>query len=71
MIRNGHHGLVSDRFHADSESRTMLTLHDGRIPDALPDIAFFHLVRLIAFADLLDPARLRDRRSKASVASNL
>jgi hypothetical protein len=67
MIRNGHHGFVSDRFHNDIGDRAMLILHDGRIPDALPDLAFFHLVRLIAFADLLDPGRLHHRRPKPDV----
>ncbi len=67
MIRNGHHGFVSDRFHRDIDDRAMLTLHDGHLPDALPDLAFFHLVRLIAFADLLDPGRLYPRRPNQSV----
>jgi hypothetical protein len=62
MIRNGHHGYVSEKFHADFEDRTMLMIHDGEIPAALPDLAYFHLVRLIAFAVLLDPQRLRSRR---------
>ena len=62
LIRNGHHGYVSVKFQAESANRALLTLHDGRIPEALPDLAFFQLVRLIAFADLLDPKRLRTRR---------
>lgn len=63
LIRNGHHGYVSAKFHSDSDDRALLTVHDGRIPDGLPDLAFFHLVRMIAFSDLLDPQRLRARRA--------
>jgi len=59
MIRNGHHGFVSAGFKARPRDRALLTLHDGKIPDALPDLAFFQLVRLLAYPWLLDPARLR------------
>jgi len=68
LIRNGHHGYVSNKFHSSSSDRAMLTLHDGRIPDALPDLAFFHLVRMIAFSDLLDPQRLRTRRAARAMS---
>ena len=58
VMRNGHHGYV----HTDKDEQRLLTLHDGRIPNALPDLAFLHLLGLFAFPVRLDPARLLGRR---------
>jgi hypothetical protein len=46
----------------DARFLSLLVAHEGDVPAAVWDIAFFHLVRLIANPDLILPSALRHQK---------
>lgn len=54
VLRNSHHGFDRDQ---SLQTRDLLAIHDGRFPAALPDLAWFFLLYLLAFPEAIRRAR--------------
>jgi hypothetical protein len=67
-LRNAGHGLSGELDNA--HLRSLLVAHEGQVPAAISDVAFLHLVRLIANPDLLLPSAVRrEMAQRASVSA--
>lgn len=61
-LRNAGHGLRKEL--DDTRFLSILVSHEGNVPAAVSDIAFLHLVRLVANPDLILPSDIRYQRAR-------
>jgi hypothetical protein len=66
-FRNAGHGL--SKALDDARFLSLLVAHEGDVPAAISDVAFLHLVRLIADPDLILPPVVRYQKVQRASAS--